>query len=87
MATKKNVSAIKAAKRSSAAMADTPTATSDIPAQLQEFLKQTSVPKGFVNSKQLALLDPRGTHEVILPDYWVRASRSAVRQMRQEARR
>jgi len=36
--------------------------------------------------QQLALLDPRGTHEVILPDYWVRASRSAVRQMRQEAR-
>ncbi|MGI8981286.1 MAG: hypothetical protein ACR2FY_18830 [Pirellulaceae bacterium] len=36
--------------------------------------------------QQLALLDPAGTHEIVMPDHWVRASRSAVRQMWQEAR-
>ena len=36
--------------------------------------------------QELGLLDPQGTHEVVLPDHWVRASRSAVRQMRREAR-
>jgi len=36
--------------------------------------------------QQLALLEPVGTHEVVAPDHWVRASRSAVRQMRKEVR-
>lgn len=36
--------------------------------------------------QQIALLYPDGTHEVVLPEHWVRGSRSAVRQM-QEARR
>lgn len=35
--------------------------------------------------QQLALLDPAGTHEIVMPDHWVCASRSAVRQMWQEA--
>ena len=34
--------------------------------------------------QELALVHPAGTHEVVLPDHWVRASRSAVRQMRKE---
>ena len=59
MATKKKAPAKKTVKRAPAAAADTPASTSNIPAQLQEFLKQTSIPKGFVNSKQLALLDLR----------------------------
>ncbi len=59
MATKKAVPAKKAAKAAPAVVADTPAATSNIPAQLQEFLKQTSIPKDFVNSKQLAILDLR----------------------------
>ena len=59
MATKKKVPAKKAVKRALAAVTDIPASTSNIPAQLQEFLNQTSVPKDFVNSKQLALLDLR----------------------------
>lgn len=59
MATKKKVPAKRAVKRALAAVADIPASTSNIPAQLQEFLNQTSVPKDFVNSKQLALLDLR----------------------------
>jgi MoxR-vWA-beta-propeller ternary system protein len=35
--------------------------------------------------QDLALLDPQGTHEVVLPDHWIRTSRSAVRQMRRGA--
>jgi hypothetical protein len=59
MATKKKVLTKKAVKRSPAAVVDIPGSTSIIPAQLQEFLKQTSIPKGFVKSKKLALLDLR----------------------------
>ena len=66
MTTKKKAPAKKAGKRArktvkgaSVAEPDTPASTSDIPQQLQEFLKQTSVPKGFVNSKPLELLDLR----------------------------
>ncbi|MEK6289761.1 MAG: heme peroxidase family protein [Acidobacteriota bacterium] len=59
MATKKKVPAKRAVKRALAAVADIPASTSNIPAQLQEFLNQTSVPKDFVNSKQLVLLDLR----------------------------
>jgi hypothetical protein len=63
MATKKKAPAKKAVKRAPAAVAaaveDSPATTSKIPAQLQKFLKQTSIPKGFVNSKQLTLLDLR----------------------------
>ncbi|HEX5706740.1 MAG TPA: heme peroxidase family protein [Pyrinomonadaceae bacterium] len=57
-ATAKKASAKKSAKQPAAA-AETPAASSDIPEQLQEFLKSTSVPKGFVNSKQVALQDFR----------------------------
>ncbi|MGA7212871.1 MAG: heme peroxidase family protein [Terrimicrobiaceae bacterium] len=59
MATKKKVPAKGAATRAPAAEADIPASTTNIPAQLQEFLDHTSVPKGFVNSKRLALLDLR----------------------------
>jgi hypothetical protein len=59
MATKKKVPAKGAATRAPAAEADIPALTTNIPAQLQEFLEQTSVPQGFVNSKRLALLDLR----------------------------
>jgi hypothetical protein len=59
MATKRKVPAKRAVTRAPATVADIPASTSNIPAQLQEFLKHTSVPKGFVNSKQLALLDLR----------------------------
>jgi len=58
-ATKKKAPAKKAGKRAAATVAETPAASSLIPAQLQEFLKQTAVPKGFVASKQLALSDLR----------------------------
>lgn len=34
-------------------------ATSDLPEQMREFLKTTSIPKGFVNPKEIALLDLR----------------------------
>src|SRR5215212_2054861 len=59
MATKKKVLAKKAVKRSPAAVVEIPGSTSIIPAQLQEFLKQTSIPKDFVKSKKLVLLDLR----------------------------
>jgi hypothetical protein len=59
MATKKKALAKKAVKRSPAAVADIPASTPIIPAQLQEFLKQTSIPKGYVKSKKLALPDLR----------------------------
>jgi hypothetical protein len=66
MATKKQAQAKKSVKRTGAkkaakgtAAVEIPAATSDIPAQVREFLKQTSVPKGFVNSKQLELVDLR----------------------------
>ena len=59
MATKKKVPAKRAVTRAPAAVADIPASTTKIPAQLQEFLEQTSIPKGFVNSKQLTLLELR----------------------------
>jgi hypothetical protein len=64
MATKKKApakkaSAKKASKRASAAVADTPASTSKIPAQVEEFLKHTSIPKDFVRPKQLTLLGLR----------------------------
>ena len=59
MATKKKVPAKRAVGRAPAAVAGTPASTSNIPAQLEEFLNQTSIPKDFVNPKQLTLLDLR----------------------------
>jgi hypothetical protein len=59
MATKKKVPARRAVTRASAEVADIPASTTKIPTQLQQFLEQTSVPKGFVNSKQLALEELR----------------------------
>src|SRR4030095_13507151 len=55
----KKAAAKKAAKKAPAAKAETPAATSGIPASVQEFLKQTSVPKGFVNAKQITLPELR----------------------------
>jgi hypothetical protein len=59
MTTKKKAPAKKPVKRTRAVVADMPAATSNIPTQLQEFLNQTSIPKGFVNAKQLAPLELR----------------------------
>jgi hypothetical protein len=59
MATKKKAPAKKAAKRTRAAAADIPASTSNIPAQVEEFLKQTTVSKDFVRPKQITLLDLR----------------------------
>jgi hypothetical protein len=66
MATKKKAPAKKSAKRAGAKKAikqafaaEIPAATSIIPDLVQEFLDQTSVPKGFVRSKQLPMLDLR----------------------------
>ena len=59
MATKKKVATKRAVTRASAEVADIPASTTKIPAQLQEFLEQTSIPKGFVNSKQLTLEELR----------------------------
>jgi hypothetical protein len=56
MATKKKVPAKKTAKRAPAAVAVIPASASNIPAQVLEFLKQTSIPKDFVRSKPLDLL-------------------------------
>ncbi|HEY0006480.1 MAG TPA: heme peroxidase family protein [Pyrinomonadaceae bacterium] len=61
MATKKKkATAKKAVKRATAVAVEAPSSTtSDIPEQLREFLKQTSVPKGFVNAKQIEQVDLR----------------------------
>ena len=65
MPTKKKASSKKAAKKTSktieqaAAVEAMPAATSNIPAQVLEFLSQTSIPKGFVKSKQVGLQDLR----------------------------
>jgi hypothetical protein len=61
MATKKRKKgpAKAAGTRAAEAAEDIPASTSTIPAQLQAFLKQTSIPKGFVQSKQLGPLDLR----------------------------
>jgi hypothetical protein len=59
MGTKKKSPAKKAVKRTSAGVSATPAATSDIPAPLQEFLKQTSIPEGFVNPRPLSPMDMR----------------------------
>ena len=59
MARKKKAPVKKAVRRDAAPGMDAPASTSNIPEPLREFLKQTSVPKGFVNPKQLALPDLR----------------------------
>lgn len=63
MATKKKATTKKAApktiRRVAAAAPTVPPSTSHIPVQLQEFFSQTSIPRGFVNSKQFELLDLR----------------------------
>jgi hypothetical protein len=59
MAAKKKAPAKRVVKRAPAAVAESPASASKIPAQLQEFLEQTSIPRGFTNSKQLALEDLR----------------------------
>ncbi len=66
MATKKKAAAKKSAKRSGAKKTaklgdapEIPAAASSIPKQVLEFLSQTSVPRGFVRSKQVTLSDLR----------------------------
>ena len=59
MAPKRKVPAKKGVTRAPATVADMTASTSTIPPQLQEFIKHTSVPKGFVNSKALSLGDLR----------------------------
>ena len=59
MATKKKGPASRAVPRAPAEVADHPASTTKIPAPLQEFLEQTAIPKGFVNSKQLTLQELR----------------------------
>jgi Animal haem peroxidase len=59
MALKRKATAKRTVARTAAAAMSGPAATADIPAVLQEFLKRTSIPKGFANSKQLALGDLR----------------------------
>jgi len=45
----------KATKRARPAAADTPISGEELPQQLREFLDNTAIPKGFVNSKKLTL--------------------------------
>jgi hypothetical protein len=61
MATKKAAPAKKAAKPNPPATAkpEIPAAATEIPAKLQEFLRETSIPQGFINPKQFSLLDLR----------------------------
>jgi hypothetical protein len=57
---KKKAPAKKTARPTPETVADIPAVVaSQIPAQLQEFLKETSIPKGFVNAKPLQMLDLR----------------------------
>jgi hypothetical protein len=55
----KKAVAKKAGAKTAVIAAEAPAAISNIPEQLQEFLKQTSVPQGFINSKQVTALDLR----------------------------
>jgi hypothetical protein len=60
MTTKKKVPAKKkAVKRASALVAAVPASTSNIPAPVQKFLDETSIPESFVNNKPLGLTDLR----------------------------
>src|SRR5512134_1151204 len=61
MATKVKDPAKRAVKQAPAEVADTPapTPTSRIPARLQGFLKETSIPKDYVNSEPQTLTDVR----------------------------
>lgn len=56
---KKMVPTKAAIKMSLATVAEIPSSISNIPAQLQQFLAQTSIPTGFVNAKELQLVDLR----------------------------
>jgi hypothetical protein len=58
-AVKKSAAVKRAVKTEAAEAEDTTATTSDIPEVVQEFLQQTSIPKGFVNSKQIALQELR----------------------------
>lgn len=57
MATKKKNHPKRVVKRSVTKVTDILSSTSVIPKRLQEFIKQTSIPKGFSNPNQLALSD------------------------------
>src|SRR3954468_17323975 len=67
MATKKKASAKKSAKKTpepapppgAASMADIPASNLDLPIQLEEFIKGTAIPKGFVNPKPIELIELR----------------------------
>jgi len=57
--TAKKGTAKKSIKKAAAVAAETPALASDIPAQVLDFLKNTSIPKGFVNAKMVALPELR----------------------------
>jgi hypothetical protein len=69
MATKKKASAKKSAKKpaksapappsGAASMADIPASNLNLPVQLEDFIKGTAIPKGFVNPKPLELMELR----------------------------
>ena len=65
MATKKKAPSKKTAKKApkavdmAAAVEEMPASTSNIPAQVQDFFRQSAIPKGFVNPKPLSLQDLR----------------------------
>lgn len=59
MVTKQKTSVKKSAKRAPEQIVEIPASRSNIPVQLKEFLKQTSIPKGFVNPKKITLRDLR----------------------------
>ena len=56
---KKKRPAKKAGRRAAPKAAETPSSAAGIPLQLQAFLSNTAIPKGFVNLKKLTLLDLR----------------------------
>lgn len=56
---KKAAPTTKAVKLAASESSTTPAATTEIPVQLREFLKHTTTPKGFVNTKPLSLTDLR----------------------------
>src|SRR6185295_9906470 len=59
MAAKKRSAAKRAARKPSAAKEGIPASTSEIPEQVGEFLRRTSIPEGFVNPKPLEVIDLR----------------------------
>jgi hypothetical protein len=57
--TAESAPAKKAVRRTARSAEEIPAATSDIPVQVKDFLTHTSVPRGFINRKQVKLLELR----------------------------